>query len=63
MNERLIELIQQCREPFEREVDLEKFALLIIKECAAFVDNNTGYDERNNVYPVEGADIIKYFEC
>ena len=34
MNERIKELAEQCHHPYsEHQIDLEKFAELIIKEC------------------------------
>lgn len=52
MNERFIELMTQCREPAENEVNMEKFADLIVKECIAIA-----HAEGDNV-----AYLADYFE-
>ena len=39
----------------------DKFAELIIKECAAYIDANIGYDDCNNTYPVSGCELKDHF--
>jgi hypothetical protein len=40
MNERFRELAEQCHHRYsEHNIDLEKFAELIVKECADYVDS------------------------
>lgn len=39
----------------------ELFAELLVNECAIYVDDNISCDECNNVYPVEGLEILDHF--
>ena len=39
----------------------ERFAELILKECAAYIDDNIGYDDCNNTYPVSGGELKYHF--
>ena len=39
----------------------EKFAELIVKECAKFLDENSGYDNSNNAWHPEPEDLLKHF--
>ena len=39
----------------------ELFAELLVTECAIYVDDNISCDECNNVYPVEGLEILDHF--
>ena len=41
--------------------ELEKFAELIVQECAAYIDDNIGYDDCNNTYPVGGGELKDHF--
>ena len=41
--------------------ELEKFAELIVRECAAYIDDNIGYDDCNNTYPVSGGELKDHF--
>jgi len=45
----------------EKAIDLEKFAELIVKECAKFLDENSGYDDSNNAWHPEPEDLLKHF--
>jgi len=69
MNERIKELAEQARKkslgnswcytnPAEFE---QKFAELIVRECAKFLDENSGYDESNNSWHPEPEDLLKHF--
>jgi hypothetical protein len=39
----------------------EKFAELIVRECAKFLDENSGYDECNNSWHPEPEDLLQHF--
>lgn len=39
----------------------EKFAELLIRECAKFLNDNSGYDECNNSWHPEPEDLLKHF--
>ncbi len=39
----------------------EKFAELIVRECAEFLEENSGYDNSNNAWHFEPEDMLKYF--
>lgn len=39
----------------------EKFAELIVRECAEFLEENSGYDNSNNAWHPEPEDMLKYF--
>jgi hypothetical protein len=41
---------------------IEKFAELIIKECAKFLDDNSGYDDVNGAWYPEPEELLKHFE-
>ena len=41
--------------------DLQLFAELIVRECAAYIDDNIGYDDCNNTYPVSGGELKDHF--
>ncbi len=43
------------------EDELEKFAVLIVRECAKFLEDNSGYDHANNAWHPEPEDMLKYF--
>jgi hypothetical protein len=43
------------------ELDPVKFAELIVKECAEFLENNSGYDDANNAWHPEPEDLLKHF--
>lgn len=40
---------------------LEKFAELIVRECAKFIDENSGYDDSNNAWHPEPEDLLNHF--
>lgn len=72
MNKRIRELAEQAihiEEPdglFPREVfDREKFAELIVQECASIVDQpydfKTPPDQRTYRYPLSGDEVLKHF--
>lgn len=42
-------------------LDPQKFAELIIRECAKFLEENSGYDECNNAFHPEPEDLLKHF--
>jgi len=39
----------------------EKFAELIVRECAKFIDENSGYDDSNNAWHPEPEDLLNHF--
>ena len=39
----------------------EKFAELIVRECAKFLDENSGYDECNNAWHPAPEDLLEHF--
>jgi len=43
------------------ERDIEKFAELIVGECAKFLDERSGYDNSNNSYHPEPEELAKHF--
>ena len=65
MNERILELAKQAGLKFPSEEALSpveiKFAELIVRECAAYIDDNIGYDDCNNTYPVSGGELKDHF--
>jgi len=66
MNKRIQELKAQCYIPIvdrvdDNEYDLEKFAELLIRECARFLDERCGSDSCNNVWYPEPEELLKHF--
>ncbi len=66
MNERIRELIKQATECYsngqERTFDKEKFAELIVKECADFIDSHKRVDEYGLACDIiYGVDLMKHF--
>lgn len=65
MNERIKELAREAGLPtYNPEgipTKLEKFAELIVRECAKFMDENSGYDNSNNAWHPEPEDLLKHF--
>ena len=71
MNERIRELAEQASAHAHNrmaeiggsylEYHNEKFAELIIQECAKFLDENSGYDDANNAWHPEPEDLLAYF--
>ena len=45
----------------ECEAAYKKFAELIVRECAKFLEENSGYDESNNAWHPEPEDLLKHF--
>jgi hypothetical protein len=43
------------------EEEVKKFAELIVRECAKFLDENSGYDDSNNAWHPEPEDLLKHF--
>jgi hypothetical protein len=39
----------------------DKFAELIVKECAKFLEDNSGYDDSNNSFHPEPEDLLNHF--
>jgi len=46
---------------FSKYSDLEKFAELIVRECAKFLEANSGYDQSNNAWHPEPEDLLEHF--
>lgn len=70
MNERILELYKQASDQdyFPRDdeevymsPELEKFAELIVRECAKFLEEKSGYDSANNAWHPEPEDLLKHF--
>jgi hypothetical protein len=66
MNERIKELMIQCEKKYCQDhddyfYDMEKFAELIVKECAKFLDENSGYDDANNAWHPEPEELLEHF--
>ena len=68
MNKRIRELYNQSlvirnddAQWIEGELDSEKFAELIVRECAKFLEENSGYDDSNNAWHPEAEDLLKHF--
>jgi hypothetical protein len=40
---------------------IEKFAELIVRECAKFLEDNSGYDDANNSWHPEPEDLLNHF--
>jgi hypothetical protein len=74
MNKRAIELYTQALDFAYNKIGKEHagkgffeaavagtFAEMIVKECAKFLDENSGYDESNNSWHPESEDLLKHF--
>lgn len=68
MNERireLSELATACANHAEtgnRQTNYRNaFAELIVRECAEFLEDNSGYDSANNSWHPEPEDLLKHF--
>ena len=66
MNKRIQELKDQCYisvadQDGDTEYDMDKFAELLIRECARFLDENSGSDSCNNVWYPEPEELLKHF--
>lgn len=60
MNERIQELAEQCYHRYsEHNIDLEKFAELIVKECAKVADD--GFALSNFGNGITGHQLLKHF--
>ena len=51
---------EQCMEEY-REVYNKKFAELIVRECAKFMDENSGYNDSDGCWFPEPEDMLKHF--
>ena len=66
MNERIKELVEQAKE-YSKEFNLQhdvfqkKFAELIVRECAKFMDENSGYNDSDGCWFPEPEDMLKHF--
>ena len=74
MNERIKELAEQAREyattqhpvsnitlSVNSDLFEQKFAELIVRECAKFLDENSGYDDSNNAWHPQPEDLLQHF--
>jgi hypothetical protein len=61
MNERIQELAEQCYYRYSDNIDLEKFAELIVKECIGVVENlSPGYkDYRDQIEDAFRRDCVE----
>jgi hypothetical protein len=65
MNERIKELAEQCwdkRPEGQLHFDNEKFADMIVRECADFIDSHKRVDEYGQACDIiYGEDLMKHF--
>ena len=73
MNEKIRELAEQAEKYANEQAHRawhhssgfnpfkEKFAELIVKECAKFLDENSGYDDANNAWHPEPEELLEHF--
>ena len=65
MNKRIQELAHEAGLPtYNPEgipTKLEKFAELIVKECAKFLEDNSGYSECNYAWHPEPEELLEHF--
>ena len=70
MNERIKLLAEQAYDDLVNETGnivvfdedfQQRFAQLIVRECAKFLDENSGYDNSNNAWHPEPEDLLKHF--
>jgi hypothetical protein len=67
MNERIDRLLVAAGAYFGGEgvvydaFDPKKFAELIVRECAKFLDENSGSDQCNNVWYPEPEEMLQHF--
>jgi hypothetical protein len=65
MNERIQELMKQAGTDVSGKwmgVDhATKFAELIVKECAKFLEDNSGYGECNDAWHPEPEELLEHF--
>ena len=66
MNEKIRELAEQAG--YSKDYlaiglpsNMEKFAELIVRECAKFLDENSGYDDANNAWHPEPEELLEHF--
>lgn len=62
MNERLRELM--CDAGYaapELASRASKLAELVVRKCAKFLEENSGYDNSNNAWHPEPEDLLKHF--
>ena len=68
MNERIKELAEQAG--YEKDMfgvghwdmpECQKFAELIVRECAKFMDENSGYNDSDGCWFPEPEDMLKHF--
>jgi hypothetical protein len=52
---------QENRGQFVFDDFSEKLAELIVKECAKFLEENSGYDACNNAWHPEPEDLLQHF--
>jgi hypothetical protein len=61
MNEKIKLFMVMAEDPDHGFIIPEKFAELIVRECAKFLDENSGYDDANNAWHPEPEDLLKHF--
>ena len=59
MNERILELAEQCYEDNSTQIDVGKFAELIVKECAQVCNNIDAEYEGEDVLATWCASAVK----
>lgn len=62
MNERIQELAEQCYHRYsEHNIDLEKFAEMIVWECARALDDKLSNPNGASMAWCDGSDLLKHF--
>ena len=64
MNERIKELWVQAgyhADAYDMFTNMDKFAELIVRECAKFLDENSGSDQCNNVWYPTPEEMLQHF--
>ena len=71
MNDRIQELVKQANREIGEQLDqpgvylnfgpAKHFAELIVKECAKFLEENSGYDNANNAWHPEPEELLQHF--
>jgi hypothetical protein len=62
MNERFRQLYYECQDESQStEQCYQKFAELIVRECAKFMDENSGYNDSDGCWFPEPEDMLKHF--
>jgi len=61
MTDRIQELMDECWDSGRGIVNPRKLAYKVVKECAKFLEENSGYDYCNNAWFPDPEDMLKHF--